>query len=168
MDLIRLYFSHCLDITLSALDGCSHLKSYAVLLGTPPSPLLDFSGAPIRGFRFQALLQPPSPTMSHHHRTYQNPQASYQGGVWVYFVTIQNTSICGTLSKEFDKPHHYVLPVNLMSIIAVHYLMFTVRFRKGLFLARYSLFYFWLLLSPILKAVHLFLLMMYNKICQYD
>ena len=53
-----------------APDGGSHLNSHAILFETPPLPLLYLSRAPIRNFRFQALLQPPSPTMSHYRRTY--------------------------------------------------------------------------------------------------
>ncbi|KAJ3665153.1 hypothetical protein Zmor_000665 [Zophobas morio] len=53
-----------------ALDGDCCLNSHAILLETPPSQLLDFSGAHTRDFCFQALLHPPLPTMSHHGRTY--------------------------------------------------------------------------------------------------
>ncbi|KAJ3646158.1 hypothetical protein Zmor_023757 [Zophobas morio] len=64
------FIPRCLDYTLPPPDGASYLKSHAVLLETPPSPLLGLSGTLIRDFRFQTLLQPPSPTMSHNRRTY--------------------------------------------------------------------------------------------------
>ncbi|KAJ3646668.1 hypothetical protein Zmor_024244 [Zophobas morio] len=72
LDLVTEFNSRCLDYT-----NCSRrwfpFKQPAVLLETPTSPLLDFSGAPIRDFRFQAFLRPPSPTMSHRRCTYENP-----------------------------------------------------------------------------------------------